>query len=164
MQALERAYPVRPYRFLVDACVAKAGPLIPTSADRVLYLRDVGLLENASDAAIVERAAVEDAIIVTANGRDFLRAIDSYQRKEMRDQCHDLFGLVILPNSFANQERSVPRLAAKLRFGGSSITWRHVQINNLSVRLTDDGGVKIAALARCQYCLEFDPKRPMRKD
>jgi uncharacterized protein DUF5615 len=136
MQGPERAYPVRPYRFLIDSCVAKAGSLIPASTDRILYLENIGLPKNAADSVIVERAAEEEAIIVTANRGDFLRAIETYQKKQMRDACHDLFGLVILPNIYAIQERLVPNLTNKLRFEGSPITWRHVQINNLCVRLT----------------------------
>ncbi len=137
---------------------------MPASAGRVLHLQDVGLPENAADSAIVESAADEQTIIATANGRDFLRAIEAYQKKQMRSECHDLYGLLILPNHYANQERFLPKLTDKLRFEGSPITWRHVQINNLSVRLTDDGGVKVTPLARCRYCLELDSKRPMRKD
>ncbi len=164
MQGPERSYSVRPYCFLVDRSVAKAGSLVPASADRVLHLRNIGLPENAADSVIVERAADEQAIIVTANGRHFLKAVETYQKKQMRDKCHDLYGLLILPNHFANQKRFLPKLTDKLRFEGSPITWQHIQINNLSVRLTDNGEVKVTALARCRYCLEFDPKRPMKKD
>jgi hypothetical protein len=164
MQRPERSYSVRPYRFLVDRSVAKAGSLMPASAGRVLHLRDIGLPENAADSAIVESAADEQTIIATANGRDFVRAIEAFQKRQMWADCHDLYGLLILPNHYANQERFLPKLTDKLGFEGSPITWRHVQINNLSVRLTDDGKVKVAPLARCRYCLEFDPKRPMKKD
>ena len=127
MQAPERSYSVRPYRFLVDRSVAKAGSLMPASAGRVLHLQDVGLPENAADSAIVELAADEQTIIATANGRDFLRAIEAYQKKQMRGECHDLYGLLILPNHYANQKRFLPKVTDKLRFEGSPITWRHVQ-------------------------------------
>lgn len=163
MKGPERSYSVRPYRFLVDRSVAKAGSLIPTSADRVLRLRDIRLPENAADSVIVERAADEQLIIVTANGRDFLGAIETYQKKQMWDECHDLYGLLVLPNHYASQQRSLPKLTARLRFEGSPISWRHVQINNLAVRLTDDGDTKVTPLAHCRYCLELDPKRPMKK-
>jgi hypothetical protein len=159
-----RAYDVSPYRFLIDRSTAKAGALFPDPRRRVLYLHDVGLAENAPDSAIVERASEFQSIIVTANGRDFVQAIDTFQQKQMRDQCHDLYGLIILPNHYATQERSIPKLGDRLRFEGSSATWADVQINNLSVRLTDEGEVRVTALSRCRYCFEYDPKRPMKKD
>jgi len=164
MQGPERSYPVRPYRFPIDRSVAKAGSLIPASSDRVLYLRDIGRAENAADFVIVEWAADEQVIIVRANGRDFLGAVDLYQKKQMWNECHDLYGLLILPNHYESQRRFLPKVTDKLRFEGRPITWRHVQISNLAVRLTDDGRVKVTPLARCRYYSELDPKRPMRKD
>lgn len=163
MRLPKREYPVRPYHFLVDRCVAKAGALLPVSANRVRYLKDVGLSENASDSAIVEQAALDQLIIVTANRRDFLNEIETFQKKQMLD-CHDLYGLLILPNLHANQVRCLSKLNGKMRFERSSITWRHVQINDLSIRLTDDGEVRVTPLARSRYCLEFDPRRPMKND
>jgi hypothetical protein len=160
MQIPQRAYPVSPYRFLIDRSSAKAHSLFPDR--RTLSLGEANLSEETSDAAIVERAAELQAIIVTANGRDFLQAIETHQKKHIRDECQDLYGLIIIPNHYAIQERLVPKLGDKLRFDSAAISWGHVQINNLCVRLTDDGQVKVTALSRCRYCLEFDPKRPMK--
>jgi hypothetical protein len=162
MRIPQRAYPVSPYRFLIDRSVAKSRSLFPER--RVLSLQDADLSEKAADAGIVERAADLQAIIVTANGRDFLQAIEAHQKKHIRDECQDLYGLIIVPNHYATQERFLPKLGNRLRFGNVAITWAHVQINNLCVRLTDEGDAKVAALSRCRYCLDHDPKRPMKKD
>jgi len=162
MRRRQRAYDVPPYRFLMDRDVAKAGALIAAS-NRVLHLADLGLPEHAADSDIVERAADEYAIIVTANGQDFGREIENFQKKQMRDNCHDLFGLLILPNLYEIQVRLLPKLNGQLRFEGALIDWRIVQIDNLSVRLTDNGEVKVNPMSRCQYCRELDPKRLMKK-
>jgi hypothetical protein len=155
---------VRPYRFLIDRSVAKAGSLIPTSSNRIVHLREVGLPEDAADSVIVESAALEQAIIVTANGHDFLNAIDRYQKKQMQRECRDLYGLLILPNLYEIQKRFLPGISNKLRFRGTSITWQNVHDDNLCVRLTDDGQVRVTALGRCRYCSTIDPKRPMKID
>ncbi len=71
MQIPQRAYPVNPYRFLIDRSSAKAHSLFPDR--RTLSLGEAKLSEEVSDAAIVERAAELQAIIVTANGETFCK-------------------------------------------------------------------------------------------
>jgi hypothetical protein len=79
-------------------------------ARRTRTVADVGLPENATDAAIVEKAWKPEAIIVTANGDDFLREVRRFLRSTKRKDCHDLFGLVILPNKYEIQKRTLNEL------------------------------------------------------
>jgi Domain of unknown function (DUF5615) len=150
-----------PYRFLIDRSSARASELFPSR--RVRSLEDVGLPENASDAAIVEKAWEQECIIVTANGKDFLLAIERFQKKEMQNDCHDLFGLVILPNAYEAQRRVIRGVPGKLRLGRDSISWRDVWKNNLCVRLKKVGVPDVRPLARCRYCKAEDSERPMRE-
>jgi hypothetical protein len=150
-----------PYRFLIDRSSAKASELFPSH--RVRSLEDVGLPENASDASIVEKAWEQECIIVTANGKDFLLAIERFQKKQMQNDCHDLFGLVILPNAYEAQRRVIRQVQGKLRLGRENISWRDVWQNNLCVRLKKVGLPDVSPLARCRYCKAEDSERPMRE-
>jgi len=150
-----------PYRFLIDRSSARARELLPSR--RVRSLEDVGLPENASDEAIVAKAWEQECIIVTANGKDFLLAIDRFQKKEMQNDCHDLFGLVILPNAYEAQRRVIRGVEGRLRLGRENISWRDVWKNNLCVRVKKAGLPEVSPLARCRYCKAEDSARPMRE-
>ena len=120
---------VKPYRFLLDRDVSKAASLFP--ARRTRTVADVGLPENTKDAAIVEKAWELEAIIVTANGDDFLREARKFLRSTKRKDCHDLFGLVILPNNYETQKRSLYELSSRLSFRKKRIGWDEVWRQNL---------------------------------
>lgn len=145
---------VKPYRFLLDRDVSKAASLFP--ARRTRTIADVGLPENAKDAAIVEKAWNLEAIIVTANGDDFLREARKFLRSTKRRDCHDLFGLVILPNKHEIQKRTLEELASRLIFRGKKIGWDEVWRQNLCVRVKTIGTPEITQLPRCFYCQKAD--------
>ena len=141
---------MKPYRFLLDRDVSKAASLFP--ARRTRTVADVGLPENAKDAAIVERAWELEAIIVTANGDDFLREARKFLRSTKRKDCHDLFGLVILPNKYETQKRTLEELGARLSFRNRRISWDEVWRQNLCVRVKTTGNPEVTQLPRCFYC------------
>ena len=145
---------MKPYRFLLDRDVSKAVALFP--ARRTRTVSDVGLPERAKDAAIVEKAWELEAIIVTSNGDDFLKEVREFLRLTKRKDCHDLFGLVILPNRFEIQKRSLTAISSRLRFGGRKITWYEVWRKNLCVRVKTTGNPEITQLPRCFYCQKGD--------
>jgi hypothetical protein len=67
-------------------------------------------LSSAKDSAILEQAWEMEAIIITFNGDDFLREVRRFLRStSKRNDCHDLFGLVTLPNKFEIQKRTLHR-------------------------------------------------------
>jgi uncharacterized protein DUF5615 len=138
------------HRFLLDHDCQRAAVLLPER--RVLSLADVGLPENASDQKIVEAAWEYECVIVTANGRDFLERIKRFLGTTKKKDCHDLWGLVVLPNDLASQERLLPRAEKKLRFEGEKVTWPRVWRENLYVRLKRDGAHEVRHLPRCYYC------------
>ncbi len=145
---------MKPYKFLLDRDVSKAAYLFPRRRARTVA--DVGLSETAKDAAIVEKAWELEATIVTSNGDDFLREVRKFLRRTKRKDCHDLFGLVILPNKFEIQRRTLAELGSRLRFNGKKITWDDIWQNNLCVRVVAVGNPEITQLPRCFYCQKAD--------
>jgi hypothetical protein len=141
---------MRRYRFLLDRDVSKVVSLFPRRRARTIT--DVGLSETARDAAVVEKAWELEATIVTSNGDDFLKEVGKFLRQTKRKDCHDLFGLIILPNKFEIQKRKLCDLVARLRFGGGRITWDDVWRKNLCVRVKATGNPEITQLPRCFYC------------
>ena len=89
---------MRDYGFLLDRDVSRAEGLFP--AKRARTVTQVGLKENATDAEIVMKAWERNLTIVTGNGDDFIREMNKFQARTKRADCHDMFGLVVLPNGY----------------------------------------------------------------
>lgn len=138
------------YKFLFDRDAAKAANLFPIG--RVVTLEQVGLPENAKDAEIVRVACNRHCIVVTCNGDDFVKEFNSYLGQTKKVECHDMYGLVILPNGFEIQRRIVPKLAVRLRMDGERISWRDVWERDCCVKLNRDGSVAVTRFPRCHYC------------
>jgi hypothetical protein len=141
-------------RFLLDRDVSKAASLFP--ARRTRTVADAGLPENANHAAVVEKAWDLEAMIVTSNGDDFLHEARTFLRLTNRKDCHDLFGLVILPNKYEIQKRTLEQLASRLIFRGKKIGWDEVWQQNLCVRVKTIDAPEITQLPRCFYCQKAD--------
>jgi hypothetical protein len=69
-----------------------------------------------------------------------------FLRQTKRKDCHDLFGLVVLPNKFETQRRMLSDLGKRLRFGGRQITWDEVWRKNRCVRVKTVGDPEIMQL------------------
>ena len=145
---------MKPYRFLLDRDVSKVDSLFP--ARRTRTVANVGLPENAKDAAIVEKAWELETIIVTSDGDDFLRETRKFLRSTKRKDCHDLFGLVILPNKYEIQKRTLDEVGSRLRFRNRRISWDEVWQENLCVRVKATGNPEVTQLPRCFYCNKAD--------
>lgn len=140
-----------PYNFLFDRDVSKAVSLLSKKRSRTVS--DVGLADNATDATVVAKAWELDATIVSANGDDFLRDMRAFSRQTKKSECHDLFGLVILPSGFEIQKRVVPGVGDRLRYKGKLISWKEVQRENLCVRVSANRGFpSVTQLPQCFYC------------
>lgn len=139
------------YRFLIDRSADSVRTLFPRK--RVHTLERLGLPEDASDARIVRVAWQKRCILVTANGDDFVHEIENFQKKQMRRECHELYGLIVLPNEFANQKLALSRIKrVAARFGGRDISWPEVWKKNLYVRLKKIGAPEVKRFSRCHYC------------
>src|SRR5262249_51879943 len=125
------------YRFLFDRDVEKAANLFP--AKRVLTLADVGLPENAVDAAIVRKASDRRCTIVTGNGLHLFKEILKYQKLIQRKECRELFGLLVLPNGFEIQKRVIRGLEGRLRDGPKKLSWHAVWNENYYVKVDRSG-------------------------
>lgn len=145
------------YGFLIDRDVAKAAVLFPRKRTRTTL--QMGLREDATDAEIVEVACDRQRIIVTGNGDDFVTEILEYQRRTERKICHDLSGLVILPNGFEVQRRIVPGIEDKLRFSGQRVSWSDVWYKNYCVRILKSGSAEITTFPKCLYCQKLQEGR-----
>jgi hypothetical protein len=141
-----------PYRVLLDEGIKHLKPLFPRK--RALTTGDAGLPSNASDARIVRLAWDRQYIIATANGDDFVREINRFQRQMMERNCRDLWGLLVVPDGAISQERVLRKLTDRLIFGGRKITWNDVMNMNLYVRATKAGAPEIRRFRRCLYCVK----------
>jgi hypothetical protein len=140
--------------FLLDRNFAKAALLLPKK--RVRTLADVSLSENATDAQIVRKAWDLRLTIVTANGDDFIREIKKFQDQTKRKDCHEMFGLVILPNGYENQKRVLQIAGERLRLGTEKLTWWDVADKNCCVRIKRVGNPEVKRFPRCFYCQQLE--------
>jgi hypothetical protein len=138
------------YRFIFDNDSRKAAQFFPRR--RIVTLEQAGLSEKASDREIVEVASDRKWIIVTANGDHFIAEIKRYLRQSTKFVCHDLSGLVIIPNDYQLQQRALPRLEERLHYEGKHITWKDIWELDCCVRVTKDGKAQLTRFERCFYC------------
>jgi len=138
------------YGFLLDRDVSKVISLFPRK--RTKTLADVGLSEKAMDSEIVKEAWERRLTIVTGNGDDFVREIGVFQSQTKRKNCHELHGLVVLPNGFENQRRLLQGLADKLRLGSEVLTWADIAEKNCLVKVKRSGKPEVKRFKRCFYC------------
>jgi len=141
---------VTSYRFIFDNDSRKAAEFFPRR--RIVTLEQAGLTSKASDREIVRVAADRKWIIVTANGDHFITEIKRYLRQSMKLICHDLAGLVIVPNDHQFQQRALPHLEERLHFNGNHIDWKDVWELDCCVRVTKNGKTQITRFERCFYC------------
>ena len=111
---------------------------------------------DASDGQIVKLAWQLQYIIVTANGDDFVKEIDLFQRNMTYKSCHDLFGLLVVPDGAIAQVRTLRDLTERLRFGGRRVSWEEVMDRNLYVRAKNRGPLEIRPFRRCLYCKKLE--------
>jgi hypothetical protein len=146
----KRKDPVLKHGFLLDRDVSKAASLFP--AKRTRTIAQVGLATDASDREIVCKAWDRRLTIVTANGDDFIREITSFLNQTKRSDCHDMYGLIILPNGYENQKQLLPGIERKLRLGDERLTWADVAKKDCCVRVKKRGNPKVTRFSRCFYC------------
>jgi hypothetical protein len=148
---------MRGYRFLLDNDSQAASAYLPEK--RIVTFDQADLAEDAPDAEVVAMARAMGCIIVTANGPDFEKEIKRFLQKSQRKDCHDLYGLVVIPNAAAAQARVLPGLGRKLRYKGKPIFWEDVWFENYLVSVHSDGSVEVRELGRCFYCNKLKNKR-----
>jgi hypothetical protein len=95
---------------------------------------------------------------VTGNGDHFIEEILRFLRKVEKKICHDLSGLIIVPNGFEVQKRVMTGFENKLRFGGKRITWADVWSKNYCVRLRKHSEPVISTFPQCLYCRKLQEK------
>lgn len=148
---------MRGYRFLLDNDSQAASRYLPEK--RVVTFAQADLAEDALDAEVVAMAWEMECVIVTANGPDFGREIRRFLQKSQRKDCHDLYGLVVIPNAAATQARVLPGLVRKLRYRDKRISWEDVWLENYLVTVHSDGSVEVRELGRCFYCQKLRDKK-----
>jgi hypothetical protein len=141
---------MRDYRFLFDSDSQGAAQFFPRR--RVVTYKRAKLAFSAPDAEVVATAHEMRCIIVTANGLHFEQEARRFLQKTQKKSCHDLYGLIVIPNDGPTQSRVLPRVSEKLRMDGKRITWDDVWWENYLVRVHATGDVDVRALGRCFYC------------
>jgi hypothetical protein len=149
----EKKYTKVDHGFLLDRDVAKAKDLFP--AKRTKTMEDVGLPPDAPDSELVFEAWNRKLILVTGNGKDFKREIEHFLRGTKRKLCHEVYGLLVLPNGYERQKRFVRTIESKLRLGKDRLTWADVFDRNLHVQVDRSGAVSVREFPRCAYCLKL---------
>jgi hypothetical protein len=140
--------------FLLDRDVSKAVSLFPAKITRTIA--QVGLPDNASDAAIIKKAWQLRRTIVTGNGDDFVKEMLKFQRRTKQADCHEMFGLVVLPNGYENQKRLLQMIGTRLRLGTKKLTWADVAEKNYYVRVKKGGDIEVKRFPRCFYCQKLE--------
>lgn len=138
------------YRFIFDNDSRKAAAFFPSR--RIVTLEQAGLTERASDREIVNVASDRKWIIVTANRDHSIAEINRYLRQSTKLVCHDLSGLVVIPNDYLLQQHVLPRVEDRLHFEGVHISWKDVWEVDCCVRVTRNGMARITRFERCFYC------------
>src|ERR1700678_3780412 len=127
--------------FLLDRDVSKTASLFPKK--RTKTLADIGLPESAADSIIVREAWERGLTIVTGNGDDFVKHIQKFLSQTKRAECHEMFGLVLLPNGYKVKKRLLRDVETKLRLGQEKITWADVANRNCYVLVKRKGGAVV---------------------
>jgi hypothetical protein len=138
------------YGFLLDRDVSKVGSLFP--AKRTRTLTDIGLPQNAPDFEIVRAAWERRLTIITGNGDHFVKEIQKFLAQTKRDECHEMYGLVILPSGYERQKRLLQNVESKLRLGNEKLTWADIANKNCCVRVTRLGSAEVRRFPRCFFC------------
>jgi hypothetical protein len=141
---------MRGHRFFLDNDIQGAARFFPER--RLVSYKQAKLDPSAPDEDVIARSAGLECIIVTANGVDYEQKSRRFLRQTRKKDCHDLCGLVVIPNSGAAQTRVLPGLARRLRFKDKRITWDEVWNENYLVRVHANGIVDVQELGRCFYC------------
>jgi hypothetical protein len=142
------------YAFLLDEDVRAAKSLFPKG--RAKTVTDLGLRSDAADREVVLAAWEGRYIIVTGNADDFIPEIMRFLKKTKKAECHELFGLVVLPNGYLTQKRILGRAANTLRFGGRKLTWADIWRDNYFVRVGKSGSPEVKRFPRCQFCRKLE--------
>jgi predicted nuclease of predicted toxin-antitoxin system len=140
---------MRPYKFLFDNNCEKAALLFPKR--RTITLKQAGLTPKAPDRQIVEVACANEWIIVTVNGDDFISEFNRYLKQTKKSECHDLYGLVILPSDHEVQRQTLRHIEDKLMFESKHISWKEVWNLDCCVRVARNS-VRVIRFERCFYC------------
>ena len=136
--------------FLLDQDVSKVASLLRLK--RTYSVSKMGLSANATDADILQKAWEQQLIVVTGNDDHFVAEFLKFIGRSKINDCHDLHGLLVLPNGYENQKRLLQNIGKKLRFGTRKVTWTEVAQKNYYVKAKRDGTVVIKTFPQCFYC------------
>lgn len=135
---------------MLDRDVSKAASLFPRK--RTKTIADIGLRQDATDAEIVKAAWERELTIVTGNGDDFTREIQKFLSQTKRNECHEMRGLVVLPNGYERQKRLLQDIERTLKLGSEKLTWAGVADKDCYVKVKRAGGTEIRRFPRCVFC------------
>lgn len=137
------------------------GYLIDKDAEAVISVlgRRAITAEARLDPDIVREAWTKNRTIVTSNGRDFVRHIREFQKRQNNRECRDLWGLLVIPN--AQLQR---RGLEKVRLGFDipqlgRLRWPAASFLNLYLHVNVTQRPTIRRFERCSFC----EQRPIRK-
>jgi hypothetical protein len=138
------------YGFLLDRAVSKAASLFPKKRTRTVA--HIGLTPDVPDSEILREAWARKLTIVTCNGDHFAREIQKFLAQTKRDECHEMYGLLVLPNGYERQKRLLQNIEARLRLGKEKLTWADVADRNCCVKVTRLGAAEVRRFPRCFFC------------
>ena len=145
------------YGFLLDRDVSKAASHFPRK--RTKTIADIGLPQDATDAEIVRAAWERGLTIETGNGDDFTREIQKFLAQTKRKECHEMRGLVVLPNGYERQKRLLQDIERTLKLGGQKLTWADVADKDCYVKVKRNGGSEVRRFPRRFFCQRHEQKR-----
>lgn len=105
-----------------------------------------------------QRSMIQEAwnscrTIVAANDVELLHHFSEFQNGSSREDCRDLWGLIIVPKDLPESAKYLARIGVGLPiFPKERLHWPAVGFLNLFVRLTDGDMPEIRRFKRCSYC------------
>lgn len=144
------------YGFLLDRDVSKAASLFPKK--RTKTIADIGFPTDAADSKIIKEAWERKLIIVTGNGDDFVKEIQKFLDQTKRDECHEMYGLLVLPNGYERQKRLLQNIEERLKLGKEKLSWADVADRNCCVKVTRLGAAEVRRFPRCFFCQKNEQK------
>jgi hypothetical protein len=151
------------YSFLLDRNVEALVGLFPRGRAKTASRKLIPAPATGED--IARSAWLAQETIVTADSKDFRRAIAKFSGQQHGGECSRMFGLVVLPNVLKTQKRLLKNRVRDLEglyIGGRQLTWKDVNHQNYEVRVTKTGRTRVMELPLCREC-EVDSERKNRQ-
>jgi len=93
-----------------------------------------------------------------ATATTLTKEIQKFLSQTRRKECHEMYGLVILPDGYERQKRLIQNIERTLKLGKEKLTWAAVAEKDCYVRVRRTGGTEVRRFPRCFFCQRNEQK------